>query len=246
MKTLFTVILLLFCSLCNATIKYVYNVTKDEVVEEYNASSVRPIASVTKLMTAIIIVESGLSLKEKVPYKGFLGKNKQTREQLLYLMLVKSDNNAAESLAKSYYGGRENFIIKMNIKAVEMSMLETSFEDASGIGRNNISTAKDLSILLQYAHNYDIIKNMASTPSFKVTQVDRRNRVKTVVVNNTNIRLLNEYSGIEVSKTGFTNSAGKCLAMFLTKNGEKYTIVILGERNTNEVQKVGRNIIESL
>lgn len=245
MRTLFTIITLLFCSLCGATTKYVYNVTKNEVVEEYNASSIRPIASVTKLMTAIIIVESGLSLKEKIPYKGFLGKNKQTREQLLYLMLVKSDNNAAEALAKSYYGGRVNFIIKMNIKAVEMSMLETSFEDASGIGRNNISTAKDLSILLEYAHNYDVIRNMASTPSFKVTQVNR-NKSRTVIVHNTNIRLLNEYSGIEISKTGFTNLAGKCLAMFLTKNGEKYTIVILGEKNTIEVQKVGRNIIERL
>jgi D-alanyl-D-alanine carboxypeptidase len=90
------------------------------------------------------------------------------------------------------------------------------------------------------------MKNLAAIEQMHVTQYTRRKVKRNLVVQNTNYNLLKEYKEIEISKTGFTNAAGKCLAMLLTKNGEKYTIVILGERNTRDVQRVGKKIIEAL
>ena len=245
MKKLFLICLL--CSNAFATTQYVYNVTKDEVVIDYASELVRPIASVTKLMTAIVVIESHASMTEKIPYKGFLGTAARSRGELLSVMLVKSDNQAAEALAKSYYGGRVGFINAMNYKAKEIGMSHTTYEDPSGIGHENQSTARDLTILLQYAYGYDTMREIASTQSFSVVEPSKKkNKNRVILVNNTNIRLLHDFKEIEISKTGFTNSAGKCLAMYLTKNGERYTIVILGEKNTQSVQKVGRNIIEKL
>lgn len=247
MKILFLGFLLSLSLSVSATTTYVYNVTKDEVIEEYASDRIRPIASVTKLMTAIVVIESGASLIEKIPYRGFAGRKEMTREQLLKLLLVKSDNNAAEALAKSYIGGRSAFIANMNYKANQLGMTNTVYEDPSGIGKNNLSNAKDLSVLLTYAYNYDVMRELSALESFNIESVSKKKRKSRVVkVNNTNFNLLKEYKEIAISKTGFTNAAGKCLVMYLTKHGEKYTIVILGERNTKTIQQAGRKIIERL
>jgi serine-type D-Ala-D-Ala endopeptidase (penicillin-binding protein 7) len=246
MKKLILILSLLLSAHVSSATTYVYNVTKDEVVHEYASERVRPIASVTKLMTAIVVIESGAPLNEKVSYRGFLGRKELSREELLKLLLVKSDNQAAEALAKAHSGGRSSFIANMNHRAEQLGMIHTQYEDPSGIGRNNISNARDLSILLNYAYNFDTMKNLAAIEQMHVTQYTRRKVKRNLVVQNTNYNLLKEYKEIEISKTGFTNAAGKCLAMLLTKNGEKYTIVILGERNTRDVQRVGKKIIEAL
>ena len=247
MKKLILILSLLLSAHVSSATTYVYNVTKDEVVHEYASERVRPIASVTKLMTAIVVIESGASLNEKVSYRGFLGKKELSREELLKLLLVKSDNQAAEALAKAYSGGRIGFIANMNHKAEQLGMIHTSYEDPSGIGRNNISTARDLSTLLNYAYNFDTMKNLAALENIQFTKTSKKKKKQSLmVINNTNYNLLKEHKEIEISKTGFTNAAGKCLAMLLTKNGEKYTIVILGERNTRDVQRVGKKIIEAL
>lgn len=238
--------LILFSGISQAATQYVYNVTKNEIVIDSASDTIRPIASVTKLMTAVVMIESGLSLEEKILYKGsrFLHRKMRTREELLFLTLVKSDNIAAESLANSLPNGRDDFILRMNKKAQTLGMVNTSYEDASGLGFKNQSTAKDLTTLLQYAHKYEKIRNIASTISFKIDDsVKRKKRV--VTVNNTNFRLLKDYN-IEISKTGFTNPAGKCLAMFLTKNNQKYIIIILGEKNMNSVEMLSRRIIKGL
>jgi D-alanyl-D-alanine endopeptidase (penicillin-binding protein 7) len=244
MKNIF-LILAFLCTTSYASTKYVYNVTKDQVIVDDNSEMIRPIASVTKLMTAIISLNVGDPLSIKIPYHGKLGGKKRTKEELLYLMLVKSDNQAAEALARSYPGGRDNFIIAMNLTAYQYGMSSTHYEDASGLDSNNRSTARDLSILLQHAYVYQKIREMASTASFKIYE-PRKKKTRVITVNNTNINLLKDFSEIKISKTGFTNPAGKCLVMYLTKNEEQYIIVILGEHNTKSVQLVGREIIESL
>lgn len=242
MKRIVLILALLLCQSSIAATQYVYNVTRDQVVTEYASDLVRPIASVTKLMTALVVVTGSDSLSEKVPY----GRSKRTREELLYLMMVKSDNQAAESLAKSSRGGRDNFIIQMNLRAFELGMVNTFYDDPSGLSKRNQSTAKDLTLLLCYAHLFDKVREIASTASYTITEQSKKKKYRTITINNTNINLLKEYREIEISKTGFTNPAGKCLAMFLNKNGEKYVIVILGEHNTKSVQKVSRDIIDSL
>jgi D-alanyl-D-alanine endopeptidase (penicillin-binding protein 7) len=240
MKNIF-LILAFLCTTSYASTKYVYNVTKDQVIIDDNSEMIRPIASVTKLMTAIVSLNVGDSLSIKIHYRG----KQRTKEELLYLMLVKSDNQAAEALARSYPGGRDNFIIAMNIQAMQYGMINTHYRDASGLNSNNRSTAKDLAILLQHAYVYSRIREMSSTASFKIYE-SRKKKTKVITVNNTNINLLKDFNEIQISKTGFTNLAGKCLVMYLTKNEEQYIIVILGEHNTKSVQQVGRAIIESL
>lgn len=255
--------LLFVCINSLATTQYVYNVSKEQVIIDSASEAVRPIASVTKLMTAIIILDSSLSMDEKVPYKGSkqLSRKPRTREELLSLMLIKSDNNAADALASSVSGGRDAFIQTMNEKARSLGMVNTTYEDSSGLGFRNQSTARDLALLLQHAYRYDKIRQVASTQQYIVMESAKRVRVKKssklkkkktfktsgiIVINNTNYNLLVDYKEIEISKTGFTNPAGKCLAMFLTKHGDHFVVVILGERNTSSVQKVSRGIIDRL
>lgn len=244
-----------------AATQYVYNYSRNEIVLDEGSEKIRPIASVTKLMTAIVILESNVSFEEKVPYKGFksIPGKPRTRDELLALLLIKSDNNAAEALARSFPGGRELFIQTMNNTAKLLAMMDTTYDDPSGLSPHNQSTARDLTKLLHYASTYPKIKQIASMtsfilvePSVKRVAAKKKKKAKTfssyrvITINNTNFHLLNEYEEIEISKTGYTNPAGKCLTMFVTKNGEQFAVVILGERNMRSVEQVSRKILNSL
>jgi D-alanyl-D-alanine endopeptidase (penicillin-binding protein 7) len=229
---------------------YVYNITKEHAVIEINPSQVRSIASITKLMTATVVLSSlDMPLDEKVKYRG--SKNVPagmlTRDQLLSLMLVKSDNSAANALAESYpYGGKEEFIYQMNLKAKELGMHDTRYEDPSGLGRWNLSTAKDLVTLLIKAHEFPRIKEIASSPDYRINvyvKKKKKSSNRTVTVNNTSKNLLDDFTEIEISKTGFTNPAGRCLVLFVNKGEESYGIVILGLSSREQVQKTARKIL---
>ena len=260
MKAIILSLALLSTNVIAAT-QYVYNYTKKETVVDEESDKVRPIASVTKLMTAIVILESNVNLDEKVPYKGFhsIPSKPRSRDELLSLLLIKSDNSAAEALAKSFPGGRDVFIKHMNVTAGFLGMGHTNYDDPSGLSPHNQSTAKDLTKLLHYASTYPKIKQIASMTSFMLVEptvkkvvAKKKKKAKTfssyrvITVSNTNFHLLNEYEEIEISKTGYTNPAGKCLTMFVTKNGEHFAVVILGERNMRDVEKVSRKILNSL
>lgn len=261
MKKLIVLLTLLVSTTAFAATQYVYNYSKNEVVVDEGSEKIRPIASVTKLMTAIVILESNISLEEKVVYRGFknIPSKPRSRDELLSLLLIKSDNNAAEALARSFPGGRDVFIQTMNNTAKFLGMMYTSYDDPSGLSPHNQSTAKDLVKLLHYASTYPKIKQIASMTSFilvepavKKVSAKKKKKAKTfssyrvITVNNTNFHLLNEYEEIEISKTGYTNPAGKCLTMFVTKNGEQFAVVILGERNMRSVEQVSRKILNSL
>ncbi len=244
---------LFFILLCISNVswcstKYVINLSKDEVVLDNGSNIVRPIASVTKLMTALVVIDSGLNLDEKIFYKGF-SRKQMSRNELLTLMLVKSDNRAAETLAKNVPGGMSNFINEMNIKAVSIGMPNTHYDDPSGLSSGNISTAKDLAVLLNHVYDYYKIREITSTVSYNIpVEVKRKRKVyaRHVTINNTNRNLLSEYSEIRISKTGTTNAAGKCLAMLINHNGDKYAVVILGERNRKTVEALSRKIFTTL
>lgn len=228
--------------------QYVVNLSKDQIVVDSGSQIVRPIASVTKLMTALVILDSGYDLEEKVSYKGFFRKC-MSRNDLLSLMLVKSDNQAAEALAKSLPGGRSNFIAEMNIKAIALGMTNTHYDDPSGLSASNTSTARDLAILLNRVYDYYKIRDITSTVSYNIpVEVKRKRKVveRYVTINNTNRNLLSEYGEIKVSKTGTTNAAGKCLAMLINHNGDKYAVVILGERNRKTVEAASRRLFNSM
>ena len=180
MKHLVFTFALLFSLNSFAASRFVYNVSKNEVVIDSKAEAVRPIASVTKLMTALVLLDSNVNMEEKVPYKGSksVPAKPRTREELLSLMLIKSDNNAAEALARSHPGGRDMFIYLMNKKANSIGMEFTTYEDPSGIGFNNQSTAKDLSLLLKHSYNYPKIIEVASSSRYTVIEPITKKRKK--------------------------------------------------------------------
>jgi D-alanyl-D-alanine endopeptidase (penicillin-binding protein 7) len=160
-------------------------------------------------------------------------------------MLVKSDNRAAEALAESM-GGKLWTVYQMNKRAIALEMYNTKFDDTSGLSAKNISTARDLVIMLTDAYKHDKIREISALSRYDLKVVDKKNREKHILVNNTNVKLMNKYDIIEVSKTGTTTAAGKCLVMIVHKNGEQYAIVILGGTTRADVDNLAKNIMEKI
>jgi len=246
MKKIFLALMLTTCLSASAITVYTYNITHQYPIVDAKVDKVRPIASITKLMTAIAVIESGLPLDERIPYKGmFMSHKKFTREELLNLMLVKSDNRASEALAESM-GGKLWTTYQMNKRAIALGMYDTNFDDASGLSAKNTSTAKDLVIMLTHAYTYDKIRQISALSRYDLTVVDKKNREKHIHVNNTNSRLLTKFDIIEVSKTGTTTAAGKCLVMLVYKNEQQYAIVILGGKTRADVNNLAQNIMKNI
>jgi D-alanyl-D-alanine endopeptidase (penicillin-binding protein 7) len=246
MKKIIPLLLMFVCLNVNAITVYAYNITKQHPIVDSEIDTIRPIASITKLMTALVLVESGVPLDEKVPYKGmFYSHKKFTREELLNLMLVKSDNRAAEALAESM-GGKLWTVYQMNKRAIALEMYNTKFDDTSGLSAKNTSTARDLVIMLTDAYKHDKIREISALSRYDLKVVDKKNKEKQIPVNNTNVKLMNKFDIIEVSKTGTTNAAGKCLVMLVHKNGDQYAIVILGGTTRADVDNLAKNIMERI
>lgn len=187
-----------------------------------NFSEQRSIASITKLMTAIAVLDHEQNLAEKL--------GKYTREQLLKLALVKSDNNAADVLCKNIPGGRSACVNYMNQKAHALGMENTKFVEPTGLSPMNISTAEDLVKLVKAAAKYPEIVEASNTQKFPLVENKR-----TVTVSNTNLLVGNGLVEFLVSKTGTTTAAGQCIVMMDTAGK---VFVLLG-------MKPGRRLIES-
>lgn len=201
-----------------------------------NIDRPRPIASLTKLMTAVVILESGLSLDESIqitrddrdrlrgtgsrlPFGAHF-----TRYDLLRAALGASDNRAAAALGRTYPGGEEAMFRAMNLKAQQLGMNQTRFADASGLNNDNISTAADLVRLVAETRKYSLFETMTTTPAFHVTNLSTGRRI---AFRNTN-RLVHRSSwDIALSKTGYTAAAGNCLVMQATISERPLTIVLL-------------------
>jgi D-alanyl-D-alanine endopeptidase (penicillin-binding protein 7) len=201
-----------------------------------NIERQRPIASLTKLMTALVILESGLSLDEPIKVtredrdrlrgtRSRLGFNAVfTRHDLLRAALGASDNRAAAALARTYPGGEEAMFQAMNAKAQQLGMTQTRFMDASGLHNGNVSTANDLVRLVNETQKYPLFETMTTTPSFRITD---RASGRQIAFRNTN-RLVHRHSwDIALSKTGYTAAAGNCLIMQTTIAERPLTIVLL-------------------
>jgi D-alanyl-D-alanine endopeptidase (penicillin-binding protein 7) len=196
-----------------------------KILEGSNMSEVRSIASITKLMTAMVVLDSGQSLSEIIPKKLY---NKQlTRETLIDLAIVKSDNNAAKMLCDYYPGGYKSCIEAMNAKALSLQMNDSTFTDPTGRYHTNVSTAQDLIKLVFAASKYPLIVHASNMDAVRWSI----NKKKTAEFRNTNTLVGNGYKFL-VSKTGFINKAGGCIVMMIdTANGIR-TVVLLGSKNT--------------
>ncbi len=196
----------------------------------------RPIASLTKLMTALVILESGLPLDEPIAITRedrdrLRGTRSRlsfgavfTRHDLLRAALGASDNRAAAALGRTYPGGDEAMFRAMNEKAQKLGMTHTRYADASGLDNGNVSTANDLVRLVNETRKHQLFQAMTTTPTFRIT--DQKSG-RQVAFRNTNRLVHRDSWDIGLSKTGYTAAAGNCLIMQATIAERPLTIVLL-------------------
>jgi D-alanyl-D-alanine endopeptidase (penicillin-binding protein 7) len=200
-----------------------------------NTDNVVPIASITKLMTAMVVLDAGLPLNEKIVIteadkdliKGTRSRLRigtaLTRRELMQIALMASENRAAEALTRVFPGGTPGFVAAMNQKAMELGMWRTRFVDGTGLSSDNVSTARDLTKLVATAHGYPLIREFTTDAGASVRVANGQ------VMNyrNSNRLVNNGEWQIGLSKTGYISEAGRCLVMQAEIAGKPVIIVLL-------------------
>ena len=201
-----------------------------KIIKSVNHDDLHSIASITKLMTAMVVLDANQDLDEKI--------NGLSRREHLRLALIRSSNHSSDLLCEHYPGGYEACVDAMNAKARKLQMRDTSFVDASGLNDDNVSTSTSLVKLVLAAQNYPLIVKSSQTPSMRVRLEEGYYSVK-----NTNPLVKN--GKFIVSKTGYIRAAGGCIALLTETNKGKRVVVVLGSKNTHtripEVKYLVRN-----
>jgi D-alanyl-D-alanine endopeptidase (penicillin-binding protein 7) len=205
-----------------------------EVVINKNSEAVVPIASITKLMTAMIILDRGLDLEQRIvvsredvdTHKGTRSRlmpgTTLTRDELLLIALMASENRAAAALARTYPGGVPAFVKAMNEKAAELGMSDSQFIEPTGLSPSNVSSPRDLVKLVRAAHGYPLIREYSTRDKATVKAFNRPLRFV-----NTNGLVRNSRWDIELSKTGYISEAGRCLVMHVRLASKDLIVVLL-------------------
>ena len=205
-----------------------------EVLFSKNSKAVLPIASLTKLMTALVVIEANLPLDEVLTItaedidteKGSRSRlnvgTQLTREEMLHLALMSSENRAANALGRHYPGGASAFVMEMNRKASELGLLDTKYVEPTGLSSLNQSSARDLATLVAAAHQHQIIRELSTSPGYLVEINRRRQQFK-----NTNGLVNSPSWDIGLQKTGYISEAGRCLVMQTKLAGRKLIMVLL-------------------
>ena len=208
----------------------------NEVLYSSNPDYVVPIASVTKLMTAMVTLDAKQSLDEKLPIvikdtaemQGVFSRvrvgSQLSRHDTLLITLMSSENRAAASLAHHYPGGHQAFIQAMNAKAQALGMHSSRFVEPTGLSEENVSSAHDLVLMIKAAQQYPLIKQFSTTDERTVAFTKPN---YTLGFRNTNALVRKDNWNIQLSKTGFTNSAGHCLVMSTEMNKRPVAFVVL-------------------
>lgn len=197
------------------------------IIESENINIQQPIASITKLMTAMVVLDANENLNQPLN-KKFRGLT-VTREQLINLAIIRSDNQAARMLCESYHRGYHSCINDMNHKAQILGMADTRFEDSSGLDNRNVSTPKDLIKLLLAAEKYREIVHASNQAVGELVRPKKRKYIK-YRYTNTN-PLVAKYNVI-VSKTGYVRASGGCLVMSVYVKNQKRLFVVLNSNTT--------------
>ncbi len=236
-------------------IAFVQDLESSTVLYQKNSDAVRPIASITKLMTALVVAESGLPMDEtleiidddvdRVKYSSSrlsVG-SALSRADMMHLALMSSENRAAHALGRSYPGGLAAFVRAMNDKARSLGMRNTHFVEPTGLSSDNVSSPRDLVKLLAATSKQPRIHQYTTNDQYSV-QVGRGRQL---VFNNTNRLVKNANWDIQVSKTGFINEAGECLVMLTKIEDREVAIVLLN--SSGRYSRIGdavriRNLVE--
>jgi D-alanyl-D-alanine endopeptidase (penicillin-binding protein 7) len=217
-----------------SSVAYVMDQDTSEVLFSKNPEAVLPIASLTKLMTSLVVVEAKLALDEVLEVteadidteKGSRSRlavgTRLTRMEMLHLALMASENRAANALGRHYPGGLPAFVDAMNRKANALGMADTRYVEPTGLSSNNRSSAPDLARLVKAAYNFPLIRELSTSPEHAV-DLGRR----TVQFRNTNGLVRNPTWDIGLQKTGYIAEAGRCLVMQAQLAGRKLILVFL-------------------
>ena len=211
-----------------------------EILYGKNSQSIHPIASISKLMTSMVVLDAQLDPAELIVVSDedvdYL-RNTQSRlhvgaalsrDEMLRLALMASENRAAAALSRAYPGGREAFVRAMNEKAQSLGLQGTRFADSTGLSSTNVSTAEDLAALVAHAHSYAKIREYSTLQQHDTEVAGRK-----LAFRNTNVLVANPGWGIGLSKTGFINEAGRCLVMQAQLAGRAVIIVLLDSWGKN-------------
>lgn len=218
----------------------------------YNRYEQRPIASITKLFTAVTILREGLDLNEKVKVVGRSGGRFNrgqmiSRLDLMKAMLISSDNLAAESLANSYPGGISKFLEDTNQWVHGWGMVDTTIVDSSGLLPGNVSTIDNLVFFLYKIKSIPEIRNISNEryATLETTTEGKKRKQRVIKINlkNTN-SILFDFDNILISKTGTTNAAGKCVVMLVEKQNRLFAVVVLGQRSPQARAKLASDLIK--
>jgi len=217
----------------------IFNPVTGQVLYEENSQDKRSIASITKVMTALVYLEDNPNLDTVVTVERsdvfaasttYLKANdKITAGELLHLLLIPSDNGAARALARTSHGGTAAFVERMNEKAIELGLSNTSFADPSGLNANNVSSAFDLSHLITFAASDERIASIMRTAVYTVATNRRM-----IPIHSTNRLVLAGDVDVMGGKTGFISKSGYCLATLLRlPQGNPIAVVVLGAGSNN-------------
>lgn len=197
-----------------------------KMLDGSNTTDVRSIASITKLMTVMVVLDSNQDLNEIISTK--LHNKKLTRRELISLAIVKSDNNAAKILCEQYPTGLSGCVDAMNSKAASLGMTNTKYVEPTGLYNENVSTAEDLVKLVIAASKYPIINEDSNKERIEFPATKKK---KPQAFNNTN-RLVGHGYDFLVSKTGWITKSGGCIVMMLDTAIDRRIVVLLGSKNT--------------
>jgi D-alanyl-D-alanine endopeptidase (penicillin-binding protein 7) len=225
-------------SLASATV-LVQDIHSQDILVAKNERAIVPIASITKLMTALVVVDANQALNEVIEITSEdIDSEKHTtsrlsigtkliRSELLQLALMSSENRAAHALGRNYPGGLQGFVQAMNAKAQLLGMHDTRYIEPTGLSSRNVSSPTDLVRLMQTAALRPLIRQYTTSTEMAVTVNNRVQQFR-----NTNALVKNPSWDISVSKTGFINEAGRCLVMLTSIEGRDLAIVLLDSAGT--------------
>ncbi len=222
-------------AMLRSEIAFVQDLESTDVLYDKNSDEVRPIASISKLMTALVVAEAGLPMQQtiqisdadvdRVRYsRSRLPVGTQlSRADMLHLALMSSENRAAHALGRYYPGGMPAFVRAMNDKARALGMRKTRFVEPTGLSSDNVSTPRDLVKLLLAVNKQPLIRRYTTDDKYEIEV----GRGRQLVYNNTNRLVSNSNWDIKISKTGFINEAGECLVMLTRIDNRDVAIVLL-------------------
>lgn len=245
----------------NSAAVVVVDMQTGKPIYEKNVDATRSIASITKMMTAMVVLDANQDMRDEIIISAsdlvgaksastrLKAGDRLSRSEFMLMMLMKSENPAAKTLASNYPGGYHAFIAAMNQKAQSLGMYQTRFSDASGLDPRNVSSASDLvKMMREISSNprYQTIRNFSVTPSYDFYITNYNSGSRTYSANNTSSLVRSGSYALGASKTGFIREAGYCVVMEAHVNGRPSVIVLLGANASQNRWKDAETILGQL